>query len=167
MSGPVQRTIVVLLLLAPLPALADSLPPRKSGLWESKAETEMGPIVTKQCIDEKTDQLAQGAVGGPDGIAKACSKNSVVKTATGYATETKCQFGPMSSEGKGLITGDFNTAIRIETTTTMTGLPGQDKPVTKTTVIENRWVGPCAAGQKPGDIILRDGKVVKTPGSPK
>ena len=167
MIRPILRFLVAFGTCAALPAQADSLPPRKAGLWEAKTVSDMGTFVTKQCIDEKTDQLAQTAVGGPDGVGKSCSKATVTKTAAGYETETNCKVGPVSAEGKGLITGDFNAMIRVEMSTTMGGIPGLGNPLTTKTVIENRWIGPCEAGQKPGDIITSDGKVVRTPGSPR
>lgn len=165
MIGPIPRALVALAVCVPLPALADALPPRRPGLWEAKTVSDMGTMVAKQCVDEKTDQLAQSAFGGPDGVGKACSKTTVTKTAAGYETVSSCKFGPMTTEGKGVVTGDFNASIRMEISTTLGGIPGQDKPVTSKTVIENRWIGPCEAGQKPGDIIMGDGKVFKTPGT--
>jgi hypothetical protein len=32
------------------------------------------------------------------------------------------------------------------------------------TKIEARYVGPCEAGQRPGDVIMPDGKVMRVPG---
>ncbi len=153
-------------LMAPVLA-ADSLPPRKAGLWESKTTTDDGTMSAKQCIDAQTDLLAKNAVSGPGGVGDACSKQSVIKTATGYETESVCKFGPIETQGKGVVTGDFDSMIRMEMETTVSGVPGQSKPVTRKSTIENRWLGPCEAGQKPGDIIMSDGKVVRTPGAPK
>jgi hypothetical protein len=33
-------------------------------------------------------------------------------------------------------------------------------------VIEAKWLGPCEAGQKPGDLIMPDGKVMQMPKMP-
>ena len=158
-------SLLVLGLGLPLPAQADTLPSRKAGLWESKTTTDDGTMSAKQCIDAQTDQLAKNAVSGPGGANDACSKQIVTKTATGYETETACKFGQMSTEGKGVITGDFDSVIRMEMTTTVAGIPGQEKPLTRKSTIENRWLGPCEEGQKPGDIIMSDGKVIRTPGT--
>lgn len=146
--------------LAAATAAADTLPPRKPGLWESKVSSaETGESTVRQCIDEKTDKLAESGFG----TAQACSKRLLTKTGTGYETESDCKIGPISATGKGLISGDFNSRIRIETTSILTGLPNQKEPVTRKTVIEASWVGPCEKGQSPGDVILPDGKVVKMP----
>ncbi len=37
------------------------------------------------------------------------------------------------------------------------------EPVRSQMVIDATYIGPCAAGQSPGDIILPDGKIVKMP----
>ncbi|WP_430910866.1 DUF3617 domain-containing protein [Methylobacterium sp. sgz302541] len=138
----------------------DSLPPRKSGLWESKVTSEGGDSTVRQCIDEKTDTLAQSGMAG----AATCSKKTLTKTSAGYETESDCKIGPISASGKGLISGDFESKIRVETTSVLSGLPSQKEPVTRKMVIETRWVGPCEKGQSPGDIILPGGKIVKMPG---
>ena len=164
-----RRTFVSLALAAIVSAIglapvsAQTLPNRKAGLWESKTTSTDGNTTAKQCIDEKTDQLAQGAFGA----GQACSKRNVAKTDSGWATEVECKIGPISTSGKGTITGDFSSKVRIETVTTLTGLPKEKGPVTRTTVVEATWLGPCEAGQSPGDIIFPDGRVVKVPNLPR
>lgn len=147
--------------LSSLPALAVELPQRKPGLWESKSTTAEGETVAKQCVGEGTDKAAVGVMTG-----KACAKNEVTKTADGYAVETECAMGPIKAAGKGTITGDFESLVRTETVTVLTGAPGQSGPIERKTVIEARRLGDCEAGQKPGDIILPDGKVVPMPAAP-
>ena len=162
-----RRSIARLALAATLAAsasaaalAADTLPPRKPGLWETKiAAPEGGGTTVRQCIDEKTDKLADAGISG----AANCAKRLLTKTSAGYETESECQIGPISAAGKGLITGDFGSKIHIETTSTLSGLPNQKEPVTRKTVMDISWVGPCEKGQSPGDIILPNGKVVKTP----
>lgn len=153
----------VVLACSTLAASAETLPTRKPGLWESKTTSADGNATAKQCIDEKTDQLAQSAVGG----LGTCSKNTLTKTSTGYTTESDCKIGPISATGKGTISGDFNSRIRIETTSVLTGIPNAKEPVTKSMVIEATWLGPCEKGQSPGDIIMPDGKVVRMPTAPR
>lgn len=159
--------VAVLAIGTALPALADTLPARKPGLWESKTDAGGTAVTMRQCIDAQTDQLAQGAIAGPPGSPNPCSKQIVRKTSAGYETETSCKIGTMTSEGKGLITGDFNAAIRMEITSVVGGVPGQAQPMTTKSVIENKYVGPCEASQKPGDIIMPGGQVIKTPGVPR
>jgi hypothetical protein len=89
-------------------------------------------------------------------------------------TETNCKLGIVSAKGKGSITGDFNSKLRIETTSTVSmdepspGAPQIILPdADETTVLEVRWIGPCEPGQQPGDFITPDGKIVRMPTSPR
>jgi len=144
-------------------ALADeTLPTRKPGLWETKMINTEGNATARQCIDEKTDQIAQSAMGG----AQTCTKRSVVKTATGYESEAECKIGPISASSKGTFTGDFSSKIHVETDTVLSGLPTSKEPVKRHMVLDASFIGPCQAGQSPGDMIMPDGKIVKMPKLP-
>lgn len=112
--------IVALIALSAAPALAQELPQRKPGLWETKSSGAEGQTVAKQCVGPGTDQSAVGGLAGG-----ACSKIQVSKTATGYAIETECTVGPIKAAGTSVITGDFDMAIRTEGTTRLSGVPGQ------------------------------------------
>ena len=55
-----------------------------------------------------------------------------------------------------MITGSFDSVYTISGTLTMTG--GDAPTGWKMTVMEEaKWLGPCTADQKPGDIIWGDG----------
>jgi len=140
-------------------AAAETLPTRKAGLWESKTVSAEGNTTVRQCIDNKTDQLAQGALGA----GQNCSKRTFVKTSTGFKGETECKIGPISATGSSVITGDFGSKIHMDVETTLTGIPNTKDPVRRQMAIDATYLGPCEAGQSPGDIILPDGKIVKTP----
>lgn len=142
---------------------ADTLPTRKAGLWETKSHTPDGNVTVRQCVDEKTDQLAQSALGP----TQNCSKRSLVKTDTGYESESVCKIGPVSATGKALISGDFDSKIHMKVSTVLTGMPDSKEPVQREMEIDATYVGPCIAGQSPGDIIMPDGKIVKMPTAPK
>jgi hypothetical protein len=144
-----------------LPAVAEQLPQRKPGLWETKSKGSDGETIAKQCVGAGTDQSIVGGLA-----AGACSKMLVTKTATGYAVETECAVGQIKASGSSVITGDFQTSVRTEGTTKISGMPGQPGPVERKLVVEATRVGDCAPGQKPGDIIMPDGKVISMP-SPK
>jgi hypothetical protein len=139
------------------------MPTRKAGLWESTVSgtsslAAEGPANVKQCIDAATDRAAlTGAMA-----AKACQQGPVVKTANGYEVEGTCQMGQITSKSKSIISGDFNSKVTVNVTALISTAGGPPKE-SKTTV-ESRYIGPCAAGQKPGDIIMPDGKVIKMPG---
>jgi hypothetical protein len=81
---------------------------------------------------------------------------------------------PGLATGKGVVVGDFNSQLRIETTSTvsMDDLPGAAAEALnltrepQTMVIEARWIGPCEPGQQAGDMIMPDGKVMPLPKLP-
>lgn len=149
--------------LVPFAAQADELPTRKPGLWESNMSGMAGaPAMTvKQCIDAKTDQLSQAAVQP----GATCSKREIKKVAAGYELDTVCTISGIKAEGKGLISGDFVTKVTVDMTTTMSGIPGQAQPVVTKMNIASTRTGDCGPGQSPGDIIMPNGQVVKTPGT--
>lgn len=154
--------LAAIAILSSVPAFAEDLPQRKPGLWETKSTGEQGEVVAKQCVGPGTDQSAIGGM-----TAGACSKMLVTKTATGYAVETECSMGPVKASGSSVITGDFETSLRTEGTTKVSGMPGQSGPVERRLVVEAKRLGDCGPGQKPGDIIMPDGKVISMPQAPK
>ncbi len=153
-----SATLAAIALLAAGPALAEELPQRKPGLWELKSTGAQGEVVAKQCVGPDTDRALVGSMAGG-----TCSKMLVTKTATGYAVETECAMGPVKASGSSVVTGDFETVVRTEGTTRLTGMPGQPAPVERKLVVEARRLGDCAPGQKPGDVIMPDGKVISMP----
>mgnify|MGYP001807780232 CR=1 FL=1 len=143
------------------PALADTLPARKAGLWETTMSAAPSMKI-KQCIDEKTDKLAESAAAP----GATCSKREIRKVAAGYEIESSCTIGTITADAKGLVTGDFASAVKIELTSLIKGVPGMPPGGTpQKTTMEARRVGDCEAGQKPGDMIMPDGRVIKTPGT--
>ena len=151
---------VALTALSTVPLRADELPQRKPGLWETRSTGAEGQTVARQCVGPGTDKAEMGALAGG-----ACSKTQITKTATGYSVATECSMGAIKASGSSVITGDFTTQMRTEGSTTLTGMPGQAGPVERKIVVEARRLGDCEAGQKPGDIIMPDGKVIPMPGA--
>lgn len=152
------------LLAFPFPAIAaEELPKRRAGLWESTVVGSSGTQSVKQCIDENTDRLALGAVMGPN----TCTQTRFVKNGDAYEVEATCKIGPMTSKGISKISGDFNSKLKIEVATEVAGAPGKTQPIHSKSVQESSYIGPCTDGLSPGDIVLPDGKVIKTPGTPK
>jgi hypothetical protein len=145
-------------------AAQTQMPTRKAGLWESTMSgtsslAAEGGGKIKHCIDASTDQAAMtGAMAG-----KACKQGPIVKTAAGYETEATCQMGGMTSKSKSIVSGDFNSQVTVDVTSLITTGSGPAKE--SKTKIDARYVGPCEAGQKPGDVIMPDGKVIRMPGA--
>src|SRR5215475_5360402 len=141
----------VLVVICATPALADELPTRKPGLWEVR--TGVGnpnaPAITiQQCIDPETDPLML-SIAGP--FAKeACSKQSVQKSADVITIDSACTFAGKAVTAHAVVTGSFDSAYTM--TVTSQSADASDAKVTMT--IGAKWLGACAAGQRPGDMVL-------------
>ncbi|OCK62178.1 DUF3617 family protein [Bradyrhizobium sp. LMTR 3] len=144
----------VLALLPASSAVAVELPVRKAGLWEMKVVSTGSPEMTmQQCTDETTDKDMSTAMSP---VAKEiCSKQEIQKTATGYVTDSVCGIAGVTVKSKAEITGDFNSAYTVKSTSQSEG--GRAGAHDSTSTIEAKWVGACKADQKPGDIMMPGG----------
>jgi Protein of unknown function (DUF3617) len=147
-------------LLAVLPALAASaveLPTRKAGLWELKMLRAGSPtpeMTMQHCTDETTDKKMTTSLSP---MAKQnCTKNDTQKTATGYVTDSVCSFGGTTMTSHSEVTGDFNSAYSVKVTSHNDGAPAGAPRDTDMT-LQAKWLGPCKADQKPGDIVMPGG----------
>jgi hypothetical protein len=143
--------------LLPGAAGAVDLPVRKAGLWEMKivrTGSAMPEMTMQHCTDETTDKDMSTAVSP---MAKdICSKQDIQKTATGYVSDSVCGVAGVTMTSHAEITGDFNSAYTVKTTSHADrGSAGAARDTTAT--IEAKWLGPCKADQKPGDIIMAGG----------
>ena len=155
-----SAAVVALIALSAAPALGLELPQRKPGLWETKSSGAEGQTVARQCVGPGTDRAMLGGMTGG-----ACSKVEVKKAGAGYTVATECTIGQIKAVGNSTITGDFQATVRTEGVTRLTGMPGQSDPVERKLVVEAKRVGDCGPGQKPGDVILPDGRVISMPGA--
>ncbi len=156
---PVVLTGCLLLpLLGAVTAQADDLPVRKAGLWEMKmvkTGSPMPEMTMQHCTDETVDKEMNSNISP---MAKqVCSKQDIQKTATGYVTDSVCNVAGISTTSHAEITGDFNSAYTVKSTSHIqggvAGAAGRDA----TTTIEAKWLGACKADQKPGDIVMPGG----------
>lgn len=157
-SGRRVAALVVtwLLLPLPLPSSAAELPARKAGLWEQRTTSDAASpsTVMQQCTDaaaEKAFQTLAASMG-----QQTCTRNETRRDGARWLTESVCTLGDIRVISKSTITGDFDSAYRMETETRFEPpLPGRkaDRSIT-----EARWLGACKADQRPGDMILSDGK---------
>ena len=148
------------LLLALGPAAAagpEQLPIRKAGLWEIKMVRTGSPVpdmTMQHCTDATTDkQMSTSFSPGKD----TCAKQDIVKTATGYVSDSECSVAGMSTTSHAEITGDFNAAYTVKTSSHAqggaAGAAGRDSSMT----LEAKWLGACKPEQKPGDIVMPGG----------
>jgi hypothetical protein len=145
------------LLLGAAPALAIELPTRKAGLWELKMMRAGSPapeMTMQHCTDKTTDKKMTTSLSP---MAKEnCSKIDIRKTATGYVTDSVCSFGGTTMTSHSEVTGDFNSAYSVKVTSHNEGAPAGAPRDTNMT-LEAKWLGACAADQRPGDIVMPGG----------
>lgn len=147
-------------LLAALPAAdagAVELPMRKAGLWEMKTMRTGSPMpeVTMQhCTDAATDKEMNSSFSPAS--KEMCSRQDIQKTATGYVTDFVCAVAGMTITSHSEISGDFNAAYTVKSTSHSQGGPA-GVPRDSTTTIEAKWLGACKPDQKPGDIMMPGG----------
>ncbi|MDF0578467.1 DUF3617 domain-containing protein [Bradyrhizobium yuanmingense] len=142
---------------------ADELPLRKAGLWEMKLVTSGSPVpemTMQHCTDETVDKEMSNNVSP---MAKqVCAKQEIKKTATGYVSDSECSVAGVSTTSHAEITGDFNSAYTVKTTSHakggVAGTAGRDS----TTTLQAKWLGACKPDQKPGDIVMPGGFKMNT-----
>jgi hypothetical protein len=70
------------------------------------------------------------------------------------------------------VTGSFERAYTMRSTSTRQGgpqTPGATPGQTTQTTVEAKWLGPCKADQKPGDVTMENGtkmNILDTPARP-
>ena len=149
-------TLALLALLPAGDAAAVELPVRKAGLWEMKVVRAGSPVpdmTMQHCTDESTDKEMSSAFS-PMG-KEMCSKQDIQKTATGYVSDSVCSVAGMTVTSHAEITGDFNSAYTVKSTSHSERSGGQTRD--STTTVEAKWLGACKADQKPGDIVMPGG----------
>ncbi|WP_137043660.1 DUF3617 family protein [Pseudolabrys sp. FHR47] len=155
------------------PSLALDMPQRKAGLWELKMEFVGGNIpgqTMKQCVDAATDKLMNQAYGGASG--EACSKQDVSKSGNTMTIDSVCKFGPATMTSHAVVTGSFDSAYTVDVQSSRAGGPPMPGGADTHMRISATWLGACAAGQKPGDIVMPNGMTMNVldmprPGMPR
>ena len=140
-----------------VPATAGDAASRKPGLWEVKTSIDdRGRAVTvQQCIDASTDQMLQSSAGPFS--APVCSARQVKTSEGGMTIDTQCAFNGKPASAHAVVSGSLDSAYTMTVTA-----EGEDLPATKMTM-DAKWLGACAAGQQPGDVIMAGGVKVNIP----
>ena len=150
------------------------MPARKAGLWELNMEFvghKLPVQVMKHCVDAATDKLMNAQYSG---AGQNCSRLDVAKSdaksGAGMTINSVCAAGDFTVTSHSVITGSFDSAYTVDVTSTRVGRP----PMPATPVggathmkISAKWLGPCEAGQKPGDIIMPNGMKMNVLALPK
>jgi hypothetical protein len=166
MKMPIMRRLAVIaaVLLLAAPASALDMPTRKAGLWAITMEFQgrSMPVQTmKQCTDASSDKLMTTNFGGA--AERDCSKQDVKNSGGTITIDSVCKYGGATSTSHAVVTGDFNSAYTVDITSTREGgqpIPGTTPGRETHISLSAKWVGPCAAGQKPGDIVMGNGMTI-------
>jgi hypothetical protein len=144
-----------------LPAAADELPTRKAGLWEIKMQIEGQSLPISsvhQCTDPATDKLMIASFGGT--AMQACPQKDISNSGGTVTIDSVCKIDGGTATTHAVISGDFNAAYTINVTTKREGgrpMPHMATDGTTHITMEAKWVGACAKGQRPGDLIMPGG----------
>ena len=142
----------MLMVLAGGAAVAADFPARKPGLWEMKMSFESSRVPSQsiqQCIDPATDLMMQSSASNIG--SQNCSKRDVVKSGDTTTIDSVCSVAGRNATSHAVVTGSFDSAY----TMTVRSKSDIGPPINMT--IAAKWLGPCQADQKPGDLILPGG----------
>jgi Protein of unknown function (DUF3617) len=159
--GRTGATLLLLVVGVSVAAAAGAeLPARKAGLWQVDTAMAAGKSVSiKQCVDAQTDQTMQANAGAAS--QRDCSKREVQKSGDTITIDSVCTIAGKTRTAHAVITGDFSSAYNM--TITSQGDGGAQRTVTTSA----KWIGPCAADQKPGDTIMPNGMKMNLLDTPK
>lgn len=145
----------------PGPVAPGDLPRRNPGLWETtiSVQGEGRVTTTRLCLDAATE--AKQSVWGEQASRDMCQKYEMTRQLDGgYRFVSSCNMGPGGvTRSEGVASGDLtsNYTIRMKSTTSGAELELMNRDSEFT--IASRRIGPCEAGQRPGDMIM-NGRVV-------
>jgi hypothetical protein len=144
---------------APAAAFAYDLPPRKPGLWQMSTSIGNGEAVTLQeCVDPQNDKAMRSRLASAPRIN--CAERVAPKSGDTITIDATCALiGGQTATHHMVFTGSFDSNY----TMTMTNQPPPGLPVLPTVTMTAKWLGPCAAGQRPGDMILPNGETINIP----
>jgi hypothetical protein len=140
-----------LVLAGAMPALAAEMPARKAGLWEIKTSLENrggAGMTIQQCIDAATDQMMMSSAGP---LAQAvCPKRDIQRSGDTVTIDSTCTFMDKTATTHAVITGSLDSAYTMTVTTQSDVMQGGQMTMT----MAGKWLGACAADQKPGDMMM-------------
>ncbi|RPH45180.1 MAG: DUF3617 family protein [Burkholderiales bacterium] len=150
----VARLVVMLLAAVLLPAAADAHPKRRAGLWEVRTVNadSIGMPPTRFCVGEQTDS-ARAHLDRSPGPRGSCTLGEFVRSGEAWVAESVCKEGRSTVTGRAVATGDFENEYRIDTIVTHPATSATGRREDREAVVA-RWLGPCEAGQRPGDLVV-------------
>lgn len=148
-----MRSLIILLVLSigygVAAAAAADTPKRKSGLWEMNMSggTMPGGMTMQQCVDQKSDDISKMQEAKSN-----CTKNVVRREGDKIVGESVCKMDGTTATTRSVFTGNFESAYKAEIRSTYD--PPMHGMRESSSTIAAKWLGPCLAGQKPGDLVM-------------
>lgn len=144
---------LVALLALPSASLAQTYPHQRLGLWRSNMTTSGHTMTMKSCVDAASEAQANVL---SQSVRKSgmCQSLGVSHNPDGsWTSSTSCEFRKgVKSVTRTEVTGDFNSHIKV----VVHAMPSNAVEAT----MDMTWLGACLPGQKGGDVIMPDGRVV-------
>jgi hypothetical protein len=155
----IRHLSFAIILFAAAPAFGQELPTRKAGLWEIKiggaGPAGAGGSTMQQCTDAATDKAltsSSGAAGQQD-----CSKKDIKKISGGMVIDSVCAVAGRTVTSHIEVNGSFDSAYTMKISSDAGAGGPAGVPVQMTITMDAKWLGPCKADQKPGDMIMPGG----------
>jgi hypothetical protein len=131
---------------------ADNFPKRKAGLWEIRVVSQGQTQVMKQCVGPDTDSELNSLAGQ---FGQQCSEMKLRRMGSAYVADSDCSIMGTRVRSKSRFDGDFSAGYSGEVVSSYDPpLMGMRESSTRITA---RMLGPCQAGQQPGDILMPNG----------
>jgi Protein of unknown function (DUF3617) len=108
--------------------------------------------VIRQCVDASTDQMMQARSVGSS--QRDCTKRDVQRSGDTITIDSACTVAGKARTSHIVITGSFDSAYTMILTSQGEGAPAGSRSMTMAV----KWISACAADQKPGDMIMADGR---------
>ena len=161
--GAGRTVIAVLLATLSVAAFAADLPKRKSGLWEITTSEPGGPPgpVAQMCIDQKLDDMARQLAAG----ALTCSRQDLRRDGDRFVSDSVCKIGDSTATTHAVISGDFESTYQADIQAKYS--PPLMGMTEGRSVMNAKWLGPCRAGQRPGDIVMPGGSKINIYDAPR
>ena len=136
------------------PGFALAFPRRKPGLWEIRnaASENLGMPPTSYCVGAETD-TAEHHLDRVAGEKGSCTIGPFKRVGISWVAESVCKDSRSVVVSQSIASGDFQTQYRIDTLVFYSPPLANNKREDKEAVVA-RYLGPCTAGQRPGDLVV-------------
>lgn len=139
------------------------LPHRKAGLWR-QTMTMTGVDRAMPAIEACTDAASEAKLSllGQHKSKDLCQSQQFSRNLDGSISfNVSCDQGVHGKTvSSGVITGDYNSSYQIAMDSKTTGASLPQANTERKMTITATWTGPCAPGQRGGDMIMPNGQKI-------